>query len=144
MEKTIEVGGVRYVARRRTNLNEVNTRYFKRLIAIFYSGLAVDLDADPEQVATALLDYAHISGQVTGGTALLLRSDTPETVQEKCKAWLIDDALFELGTALTELVNEVNAVQPDRALAPDPLPEDADPKASSAAKSSRKRRAPTG
>jgi len=144
MEQTVTVGGVQYVAHRRTNLNEVNTRYFKRLIAVFYEGLAESLAADPEQVATVLVDYAHICGQVTGGTALLLRADPPEVFQAKCKAWLIDDTLFELGQALTELVNQVNAVQPDRALAPDPLPEAADPKASRAVKNSKRRRAPTG
>lgn len=144
MEQTATVGGVQYVAHRRTNLNEVNTRYFKRLIAVFYEGLAESLGADPEQVATVLVDYAHICGQVTGGTALLLRADAPDVFQAKCKAWLIDDTLFELGQVLTELVNQVNAVQPDRALAPDPLPEGADPKASRAVKSSKRRRAPTG
>lgn len=129
MEKTITVDGVQYVARRQTNANEANTRYFKRMLAIMYKTIAIELDLDEEQVAIVLLDYAQISGQVTGGVALLKRGDNDQQFTDKFKAWLMDDSLFELGQALTQLVNDVNKAQPDRALAPDPLPEEADPKA---------------
>jgi hypothetical protein len=143
MEKIVTIGGVQYTVRRRTTLNDVNTRYFKRMIALFYVGLAAILDAEAEQVATALLDFAHISGQTSGGSALLNRSDSPEVLQEKCKQWLTGD-YAELCDELTTAVNEVNTVQPDRALAPEPLPESADFLARNAARRSRKKRAPTG
>lgn len=144
MEKTIEVGGVRYTARRRTNLNEISTRYFKQAMSLFYVEMAEELGVKSDHVSKALVEFAHISGQVTGGVHLLSTDDEPEVIIKKCRAWLDDGDLFELGAALTDLLKSVNFTQPDPALAPDPLPENADPKVLSAAKPNKKRRVNSG
>ena len=144
MEKVITVGGVQYVAHRRTNLNKVNTNYYKGAIALFYETLAAELNESAEDVATALIDFAYISGQTTGGLVLLKPTDNFPEIEAKCRDWLTNSELADLGDLLTKAVNDLNTVQADRALAPDPLPDSADPKASRAVKSSRKRRAPSG
>lgn len=144
MEKTIEFGGAFYTAHRLRNVDNNNITYFKRMLSLMYGVLADTLNLDREQVASTLLDFAYISGLVTGGTALLTRVDSGEVFQKKCTEWLINADLVPLSTALTELVNDVNPKEPDRALAPEPLPPDTDFLASNAAKPNRKRRAPTG
>lgn len=144
MTQTIEFGGIQYEVSRRTNLNKVDTNYYKRLIAIFYEGVAADIGVDKEAVATALVDFAYISGQITGGAVLLTRNDTPEKIQAKCIEWLTNGDLADLGDVLTDAVNKINKSQPDTALAPEPLPDNADPKVLSVAKPNRKRRSPTG
>lgn len=127
MEKTVTFGGVQYVARRRSNLNKIDLRYYRRMVSLFYEVLALDLGYPLDTVATALVDYIEISAQVTGGTVLLTRQDSAEAFQTKCKAWL-EDVDPDLGDLLIDAVNTVNATQPDRALAPEPLPDNADPK----------------
>lgn len=127
-EKAITVGGVEYVAHRQTNANQANTNYFKRMLALMYKSVAIELDLEEDQVAAVLFDYVQISGQVKGGTALLKRGDNDQQFRDKFKAWLVDENLFETSQALIELVNDVNKAQPDRAIAPALLPDDADPK----------------
>lgn len=144
MEKTIVIGGVQYVARRRTNINKVNINYYKGAISVCYQLLATELNEDTDDVATALLDYAQISGQVSGGAVLLKPTDNFGEIEVKCRGWLTNSDLVDLGDILTKVVNDLNTVQADKALAPDPLPDNADPKASSAVKPKRKRRATSG
>lgn len=143
-EKIVEYGGVQYTAFRRTNYLKQDVTYFRRVIAILHEDLIKELKLDAQKAIPALVDFANISALCTGGAVLMDRYDAPEVLQEKCRQWLTNEALTELGDLLEKAVNEVNASNPDRALAPDPLPDSADPKASSAVKNSRKRRAPTG
>lgn len=128
MEKTVSYDGVQYVVRRRSNLNKQDLRWYMRLAALHYEALAADIGYSVDAVATALVDYVEISAVTQGGTILLTRQDTVEDFLRKCKAWLDGDVAPALGDLLTETVNTVNATQPDRALTPDPLPDNADPK----------------
>jgi len=143
-EKTVTVGGVQYTAWRCRNVDNTNINYFKRMIGLVYEGIAALLNLDNEQVAITLLDFAYISGLTKGGSALLKRNEDGQILHKKCVEWLVNPELVELSVALTNLVNDVNPANPDRALAPEPLPDNADPKASSAAKLKRKRRSNTG
>lgn len=144
MEKTIEVGGVQYTAQTLTNLSNRRVKHFKGLMAIFINALAQDLKEDENDIAAALIDYAYVSAQVKGSDILLSLSDPPAIIQQKCITWLTDGDLVILADKLINLVNEVNPKNPDIALAPQPLPENADPKASRAVKNNKTRRARTG
>lgn len=143
MEKTIEYNGELYTVRRCRNIDDTNILYFKRMTALMFEGIAAMHNLDTEAVAVTLLDYAYVSGLSSGGTALLTRGDTDKQFYEKCEQWLINDNLRDLKTVLIDAVNEINTVQPDTALRPVALP-NLDPKVSSVAKSSRKRRVSSG
>lgn len=126
-EKTITVGGESYTLRRRTNASRAYLRLLLGKTTDLIEALAEQTKLDKDAVDSMLLDYLLLSSQIVGGEAVFaLPSDKPDTLMQKCVRWMLDfnpDAT----DALIEALYELNQAWGDRATAPLPLPEDADP-----------------
>lgn len=126
-EKTITVGGESYTLRRRTNASRAYLRLLLGKTTDLIEALAEQTKLDKDAVDSMLLDYLLLSSQIVGSEwVFALPSDSTEKLMKKCVHWMLHfnpDAT----DALIEGLYELNQSWGDRATAPPPLPEDADP-----------------
>ncbi len=125
---TIKHNGASATLSRRTNLSHARFRAIVGKMTAFYAELATELHEDLTTVDVSLSEFAEISAQVNKakGFQAAAPSDALADLQDKCRAWLIDvDPDFS--DQLRDGLKEVNRSWGEKATAPTPLAEDADP-----------------
>ncbi len=125
---TIKQNGASVTLSRRTNLSHARYRAILGKMTAFYAELAAELKVDPTTVDVSLSEFAELSAQVdkAKGFKAAEPTDAIADLQAKCRAWLVDvDPDFS--DKLRDGLKEVNRSWGERATAPTPLPEDADP-----------------
>lgn len=127
---TIQHNGATANLSRRTNLSHARFRAIVGKMTAFYASLATELHEDLTTVDVSLSEFAEISAQCSdaSGFSAANPADAISDLESKCRAWLMDvDPDF--ADKLREGLKTVNRSWGERATAPTPLPEDADPEA---------------
>lgn len=125
--KVIEYKGEKITLLRRTNASKAAYRVISAKLLRVFNRLAAELHLEPETIDAAMVDFGLISSQIQDASARFARAgDSEDELLNKARYWLLEMDP-DLTDMLTAALVELNYSWHDRATAPQPLPEDADP-----------------
>jgi hypothetical protein len=126
--KKLRIEGQSVEVVRGTNLTEVYYDALLNRLALFFKELAAELGEPENMVDVGLSSVARIASQTRGYDKLPVLSDSLEEMRDKCKQWLTNSNP-RIAQRLIKAIEDVNSSWGSVEEGPNPLPENADPKA---------------